>query len=146
MLLVNLIGEFRVSIFQQFLPVLEPRSMPDRLVEVFVSSAVEMKAFAIFALRATGAFAAWGYAGGALSNLAPVVLASGYAALVFALVEHPVAGVPLRVFAPLGRMAFSNYILQSLIFGFIFFGYGLGYFGHMGAAHALLVGIAVYTM
>jgi hypothetical protein len=31
--------------------------------------------------------------------------------------------------APLGRMAFTNYLLQSLIFGWIFYGYGLGLFG-----------------
>jgi uncharacterized protein len=34
--------------------------------------------------------------------------------------------------APVGRMAFSNYILQSIVLGFIFYGYGLGYFGRMG--------------
>jgi uncharacterized protein len=43
-------------------------------------------------------------------------------------------------------MAFSNYIMQSVIFGFIFFGYGLGYFGRLGAAHALVIGISVYAM
>jgi hypothetical protein len=31
--------------------------------------------------------------------------------------------------APFGRMAFTNYLLQSLIFGWIFYGYGLGLFG-----------------
>lgn len=83
--------------------------------------------------------------GGALANLATVVLAMGYGALVLALVQHPVAGHVLKTFAPLGRMAFSNYIMQSVIFGFIFFGYGLGYFGRLGAADALLIGIAVYA-
>ena len=31
--------------------------------------------------------------------------------------------------APLGRMAFTNYLAQSVIFGWIFYGYGLGLFG-----------------
>ena len=31
--------------------------------------------------------------------------------------------------APVGRMAFSNYIAQSIVLGLIFYGYGLGLFG-----------------
>jgi uncharacterized protein len=42
-------------------------------------------------------------------------------------------------------MAFTNYILQSLIFGWIFYGYGLGYFGRLGAAETLILGAAVYA-
>ncbi len=95
---------------------------------------------------AVGVLSDWGAFGAALPNLATVVLAIGYGALVLALVQLPVAGQVLKVFAPLGRMAFSNYIMQSAIFGFIFFGYGLGYFGRLGAAHALLIGIAVYSV
>jgi len=41
-------------------------------------------------------------------------------------------------------MAFSNYILQSVIFGFIFYGYGLGQFGRMSASSAFLLGVIVY--
>jgi uncharacterized protein len=50
----------------------------------------------------------------------------------------------LRPFAALGRMAFTNYIAQSLIFGFLFFGYGLGQFGKLPPAPVLALGIAVY--
>ena len=42
-------------------------------------------------------------------------------------------------------MAFTNYLAQSLIFGWIFYGYGLGLFGRLGAAEALAVGVAVYV-
>jgi uncharacterized protein len=94
----------------------------------------------------TGTLTEWGRSGAALSSLAPIVLATGYAALVLAFVGHPVATRVLTVFAPVGRMAFSNYIMQSLTFGFMFYGYGLGYFGQLGAAQTLPLGIAVYTM
>ncbi|XSC48326.1 DUF418 domain-containing protein [Bradyrhizobium sp. RDT10] len=47
--------------------------------------------------------------------------------------------------APLGRMAFTNYLAQSLIFGWIFYGYGLGLFGRLGVATALAIGVAVYV-
>jgi len=46
--------------------------------------------------------------------------------------------------APLGRMAFTNYLAQSIIFGWIFYGYGFGLFGRLGAATALSIGIVVY--
>jgi uncharacterized protein len=42
-------------------------------------------------------------------------------------------------------MAFSNYLAQSLIFGWIFFGYGLGRFGQMSPSHAMCLGVTVYV-
>jgi uncharacterized protein len=81
-----------------------------------------------------------------LMNLAPVILALGYGAGVLALAQLPVAGRWLSVFAPIGRMAFTNYLMQSAVFGFIFFGYGLGQFGRMGAAPAFVLGVAVYMI
>jgi len=35
----------------------------------------------------------------------------------------------LRPFTRMGQMAFTNYLLQSVLCGFIFYGYGLGYYG-----------------
>jgi len=84
-------------------------------------------------------------AGNAFASLAPVVLALGYGAAVLALAHLPPSGRFLTLFAPLGRMAFTNYLLQSAVFGFIFFGYGLGQFGRMGATQALAIGIGVYV-
>jgi uncharacterized protein len=47
--------------------------------------------------------------------------------------------------APLGRMAFTNYIVQSLVFGWMFYGYGLGLFGKLGVSTALGLGVTVYV-
>ena len=41
-------------------------------------------------------------------------------------------------------MAFTNYIVQSFVFAWIFFGYGLGQFGRMGVSTAFLLGITLY--
>ena len=79
-----------------------------------------------------------------IERSAPVILALGYAATVLALI----AAGGWRLFAwaaPLGRMAFTNYLLQSLIFGWIFYGYGLGLFGSLGIAAASAMGIGVYA-
>lgn len=76
--------------------------------------------------------------------LGPVFVALGYASIVLLLFTSSRARQVLGIFAPLGRMAFTNYILQSVIFGWIFYGYGLGYFGRLGAAQTFLLGLAVY--
>jgi uncharacterized protein len=50
----------------------------------------------------------------------------------------------LSVLAPVGKMAFSNYIMQSLIGNFFFLGAGLGYSGQLGPVYYTLFGIAVF--
>jgi len=81
----------------------------------------------------------------ALPSLAPVILALGYGAAIVAFVQSRGGTTSLRWFAPIGRMAFTNYILQSVIFGAIFYGYGLGYFGRLGAFETLVLGTAVFA-
>ena len=78
-------------------------------------------------------------------RLGTAILALGYAAAVLVLVQVPATRRFLNVFAAIGRMAFTNYVLQSLIFGFVFFGYGFGRFGQIGATQALVLGVAVYA-
>ena len=99
--------------------------------------------------RLLACIAAIGIAGGATlsaldvaTGIGQTLLAAGYAATVLLLARRPL----LQVFAPIGRMAFTNYIAQSLIFGCIFFGYGLGQFGKLGAAPVLMLGICVYAV
>lgn len=79
-----------------------------------------------------------------LSNLTPVCLSLAFAAVVLYAVEFTPARAFLRIFTAIGRMAFTNYIAQSLIFGFVFFGYGLGQFGGLRPAPVFALGIAVY--
>lgn len=81
---------------------------------------------------------------GILSNLAPMCLALGFAAMVLYAVEFTSARTFLHPFADIGRMAFTNYIAQSVMFGLLFFGYGLGQFGRLRPAPVLALGIAVY--
>lgn len=47
---VNLITEFRVSLFQQFLQPIMGGSRLDRMVDAVVSVGMELKAFALFSL------------------------------------------------------------------------------------------------
>ncbi|UFW45399.1 MULTISPECIES: DUF418 domain-containing protein [Bradyrhizobium] len=74
-----------------------------------------------------------------------ILLALGYGATFVAVAELTSGKTLLGWAVPLGRMAFTNYLAQSVIFGWIFYGYGLGQFGRLGAAEALAIGIAVYV-
>ena len=82
---------------------------------------------------------------GAYRNLGIVLWALGYGAALVALAQLSITRGLLAAFAPLGRMAFTNYVMQSVIFAFIFFGYGLGQFGRMGATMGLAIGVAIYV-
>jgi uncharacterized protein len=81
-----------------------------------------------------------------LQRLAPVVLAIGYGSLIVWIAQIEGIRPLLAPFASVGRMAFTNYILQSVVFSCIFLGYGFGLFGRMGAALALLLVAIVYSL
>jgi len=80
-----------------------------------------------------------------IEPLGTTLLALGYGAAILAIAHFDRGKKLLGWAAPLGRMAFTNYIAESLIFGWIFYGYGLGLFGRLGVAEALAIGIAVYA-
>jgi len=77
-------------------------------------------------------------------SLGTICLALGYAGALLVVSGAPSGRKWLGWAAPLGRMAFTNYLVQSVIFGWIFYGYGFGLFGRLGAATALSIGIVVY--
>ena len=101
--------------------------------------------FGMNLLDPSSAWHSWAPVISVLTTLGPVVLAIGYGAAITVLYMFTRAGRVLGVLGPLGRMAFSNYLAQSLIFGWIFFGYGLGRFGQMSPSHAMGLGVIVYV-
>lgn len=50
----------------------------------------------------------------------------------------------LAVLAPVGRMALTNYLLQTIICVLIFYGYGFGQFGRVGALTATLIALGIF--
>ena len=74
-----------------------------------------------------------------------VTLALGYAATILVCVSFSAGQRVLAWAAPVGRMAFTNYLAQSLILGWIFYGYGLGLFGRLGVVAALAICLGLYT-
>jgi uncharacterized protein len=81
-----------------------------------------------------------------IERLGTVLLAGGYGAA-FVWLANRAGTRPLVAWAaPIGRMAFTNYLMQSVIFGWLFYGYGLGLFGKLGVAAALAIGTGVYIL
>jgi uncharacterized protein len=51
----------------------------------------------------------------------------------------------LRPVAAVGRLALTNYLAGSIVFGLVFYGYGLGLFGRVTVIQAYLVALALYA-
>jgi uncharacterized protein len=81
-----------------------------------------------------------------LERLGTVLLACGYGATIVWATNRTGARQLLAWAAPIGRMALTNYLMQSVIFGWLFYGYGLGLFGKLGVTAALAIGIGVYIL
>ena len=80
----------------------------------------------------------------AASFAGPILLALAYISGVMLWVTS--RGAPqLSGLAACGQMALTNYLVQSIVFGFVFYGYGLGLFGRVGSARAACIGLVVYV-
>ena len=89
----------------------------------------------------------WGWkAELSFDRLATILLACGYGAAIISTSQTDGGRRLLAWAGPIGRMALTNYLMQSLIFGWVFYGYGLGLFGRLGVTAALGIGVAVYIL
>ncbi len=77
-------------------------------------------------------------------GVAPLALA--YVGSFILLFQTEVGKKIFSPLAPVGKMAFSNYIMQSLVGNFVFLGAGLGYMGQVGPAYYTLFGIGVFII
>ena len=73
-------------------------------------------------------------------------LAVGIAALIVTLWQAQAWRKVLAAFAPVGRMALTNYLMQTAVSLFIFYGWGLGYYGKVGALTATLLAFAIFAV
>ncbi len=80
-----------------------------------------------------------------LSPFASLLLALGYGAGLWLWLNTKKPGLLARLLAAGGQMALSNYLMQSVIFSLIFYGFGLGLFGQVGSAVAALLGLVVFA-
>lgn len=86
------------------------------------------------------------YTGSQYNYWGSAFIAVAYIALVMLLVRQDALMALQRRLAAVGKTAFSNYILQSLICTLIFYGHGLGLFGEVPRSQQILIVIAVWAL
>lgn len=87
----------------------------------------------------TGVFLGWSVPFRVLMTLA-------HAALVILLVARFADSAIVARIAAAGRMAFTNYLMTSIVMTTIFYGYGLGLYGHVGRAPVYLFVFAMWAV
>ena len=105
-----------------------------------------------FNIVAAFALQRWPYlppsVGGLLGTVAQAggipLLAIGYAATVGLLVLDGRRAI--HMFAPLGRMALTNYLLHSIICVVLSYGFGFGLWWRIGASTAMLIALAIIAV
>lgn len=73
------------------------------------------------------------------------LMALGYAFLLLCWLRQGGLRIPLRLLVPVGKMALSLYILQTLICTFLFYGFGAGLFAHFSLSQLILIVVAIWV-
>jgi uncharacterized protein len=82
----------------------------------------------------------------ALQAVAGALMCLGYAAWIIRGLQATATSRALAWLAPAGRMALTNYLLQSLIATLVFSGYGLGYFEQLPRAWQPVFVVVVFAL
>ena len=87
----------------------------------------------------------WAAAESLIVGTAPVVLALGYAALLLGFSGWSRIQPLFRQLGAVGRMAFTNYIAQSIVMTVLFYGFGFGLMGRVGVAAGLGLSTLIFS-
>ncbi len=74
-----------------------------------------------------------------------ILMAYSYMSLLIVFCRSPALIKLKNLFANVGKMALTNYLSHTLICGFIFYGWGLGFYGSFERSDMLLVVLGVWT-
>ena len=74
------------------------------------------------------------------------LLAISYSLLIVLLSETKGMRKGLTAISYVGRMSFSNYLFQSLVSTFIFYQYGLGFYGEVSVTYGTILVLVIFTV
>lgn len=86
------------------------------------------------------------FAEGVLETAGNLAVSFTYAGILILLAHRPRWGPLLAPLANVGRMALTNYLLQSVVCTTLFFSYGFGLYGTVHPAAGLALSIAIYAL
>jgi uncharacterized protein len=86
------------------------------------------------------------FAGNTLFTLCAWSMALGYGAGIVLLIQRDFWKKCLAPLQAVGRLALTNYLLQTMICTTVFYAYGFGLYGKLGPAAAALLAIAIYLL
>lgn len=100
----------------------------------------------VFTWASAGGWNPWiGFIGNLLVVAAALILALAYGAGVFLLFQREAARRLLAPLGAVGRMALTNYLLQTVITVWLFWGFGLGWYGKFGAGTVEIIALIVFA-
>jgi uncharacterized protein len=85
------------------------------------------------------------FLGSQFNYWASILVSLGWVGLVMLVCQAPDLRPLTRPLAAAGRMAFTNYLLQTVICTTIFYGHGLGLYGHVSRVEQILIVLAVWV-
>jgi uncharacterized protein len=88
----------------------------------------------------------WSIVGTIAFSVGAPALSMAYVAGLTLLMQREAWQRRLAPLASVGRMALTNYLLQTVVCTTIFYSYGLGLFGQVGPAAGILLTIAIYAL
>ncbi len=83
-----------------------------------------------------------------INGLFPTAMASSalaYGALLLLALERDALRPVLAHLGPVGRIALSNYLLQTVVSSLLFFGFGLGLYDKLGTTAGALIAVAIFA-
>jgi len=85
------------------------------------------------------------FIGGQFNYWGSILIALGYSSMVMLICKSTQLEKLTRRFAAVGRMALTNYLLQTIICTTIFYGHGLGLFGQLERSGQILIVFGVWV-
>lgn len=83
---------------------------------------------------------------GPMRHLGELGMAAAYVSTLTLLFQRDAWRRLLMVLAPVGQMALTNYLLESVLGTLLFYGYGLGLMGKLGSAAQIAVALAIFAL